>query len=101
MIVVGYSDYSFKGEDGCVIEGIKIYCIEPSDSDFTTGNTVSYVTASPDRYTQHPLVGSVVDVVYGKRNNGMAYVKKVIVSDDIVDSIDLSSVPEFQSSDLI
>lgn len=91
MIVVGYSDYSFKGEDGKVIEGIKIYCIEPSDSDFTTGNTVSVVSASPDRYSKHPLIGSVVDVVYGKRNNGLAYVKRVVVSDDVIDVLDLSS----------
>lgn len=91
MIVVGYSDYSFKGEDGKVIEGIKIYCIEPSDSDFTTGNTVSVVSTSPDRYSKHPLIGSVVDVVYGKRNNGLAYVKRVVVSDDVIDVLDLSS----------
>lgn len=91
MIVVGYSDYSFKGEDGKVIEGIRIYCIEPSDSDFTTGNTVSVVSALPDRYSKHPLIGSVVDVVYGKRNNGLAYVKRVVVSDDVIDVLDLSS----------
>lgn len=100
MIVVGYSDYSFNGEDGHHIEGIKIYCIEPSDSDFTTGNIVSVVSAPSNRYSKHPLIGSVVDVVYGKRNNGLAYVKKIVVSDDFVDSIDLSSVPDFQSSDL-
>lgn len=95
MIVVGYSDYSFKGEDGKVIEGIKIFGLEPSDSDFTTGNTVSVVSASPDRFSKHPLIGSVVDVVYGKRNNGLAYVKKVIVSDDVIDVLDLSS-PDFK-----
>lgn len=92
MIVVGYSDYSFKGEDGRDIEGIKIYGVEPSDSDFITGNTVSVVSAPPNRYSKHPLIGSVVDVVYGKRNNGLAYVKKIIVSDDVVDVVDLSSL---------
>lgn len=91
MIVVGYSDYSFKLEDGRDIEGIKIYCVEPSDSDFITGNIVSVVSAPPNRYSKHPLIGSVVDVVYGKRNNGLAYVKKVIVSDDVIDVLDLSS----------
>lgn len=95
MIVVGYSDYSFKGEDGRDIEGIKIYCIEPSDSDFVSGNTVSVVSAPPNRYSKHPLIGSVVDVVYGKRNNGLAYVKKVVVSDDVIDVLDLSS-PDFK-----
>ena len=91
MIVVGYSDYSFKGDDGKAIEGIKIYCVEPSDSDFTTGNTVCVVSAPPNRYSKHPLIGSVVDVVYGKRNNGLAYVKKIIVSDNVIDVLDLSS----------
>lgn len=91
MIVVGYSDYSFKGDDGRDIKGIKIYCIEPSDSDFLCGNTVSVVSASPDRYSKHPLIGSVIDVVYGKRNNGLAYVKKILVSDDVIDVLDLSS----------
>lgn len=95
MIVVGYSDYSFKGEDGRDIVGIKIYCVEPSDSDFITGNTVSVVSAPPDRYSKHPLIGSVVDVVYGKRNNGLAYVKNIIVSDDVIDVLDLSS-PDFK-----
>ena len=95
MIVVGYSDYSFKGEEGRDIEGIKIYCVEPSDSDFTTGNTVCVVSAPPNRYSKHPLIGSVVDVVYGKRNNGLAYVKKIIVSDDLIDVLDLSS-PDFK-----
>lgn len=95
MIVVGYSDYSFKGEDGRDIAGIKIYCVEPSDSDFTTGNTVSVVSAPPDRYSKHPLIGSVVDVVYGKRNNGLAYVKKIVVFDDVIDVLDLSS-PDFK-----
>ena len=38
MIVVGYSDYSFTGEDGKLIEGIKIYCVEPSEYDSTDGN---------------------------------------------------------------
>lgn len=95
MIVVGYSDYSFKGEDGKAIEGIKIYCVEPSDSDFTTGNIVSVVSARPDRYSKHPLIGSVVDVVYGKRNNGLAYVNKIIVSDDVINVLDLSS-PDFK-----
>lgn len=91
MIVVGYSDYSFKGEDGRLIEGTKIYCIVSSDSDFIFGNTVSVVSAPPDRYSKHPIIGSVVDVVYGKRNNGLAYVKKIIVSDDVIDVLDLSS----------
>lgn len=95
MIVVGYSDYSFTGEDGKAIEGIKIYCVEPSDSDFITGNTVSVVSASPNRYSKHPLIGSVVDVVYGKRYNGMAYVKNIIVSDDVIDVLDFSS-PDFK-----
>lgn len=95
MIVVGYSDYSFKGDDGKSIEGIKIYCVEPSDSDFITGNIVSVVSAPPDRYSKHPFVGSVLDVVYGKRNNGLAYVKKIIVSDDVIDVLDLSS-PDFK-----
>ena len=95
MIVVGYSDYSFKGDDGKAIDGIKIYCVEASDSDYTTGNTVSIVSARPDRYSKHPLIGSVVDVVYGKRNNGLAYVKKIIVSDDVIDVLDLSS-PDFK-----
>lgn len=95
MIVVGYSDYSFKDEDGRDIEGIKIYCVEPSYSDFITGNTVSVVSALPNRYSKHPLIGSVVDVVYGKRNNGMAYVKNIIVSDDVIDVLDLSS-PDFK-----
>lgn len=91
MIVVGYSDYSFKGDDGHDIVGIKIYCIESSDSDFVTGNIVSVISAPPNRYSKHPLIGSVVDVVYGKRNNGMAYVKKIIVSDDVLDVLDFSS----------
>lgn len=91
MIVVGYSDYSFKAEEGRDIAGIKIYCIEPSDSDFVSGNTVSVVSAPPNRYSKHPLIGSVVDVVYGKRNNGLAYVKKIVVSDDVIDVLDLSS----------
>lgn len=91
MIVVGYSDYSFKAEDGRDIEGTKIYCVEPSDSEFTTGNIVSVVSAPPTRYSKHPLIGSVVDVVYGKRNNGLAYVKKIVVSDDVIDVLDLSS----------
>lgn len=91
MIVVGYSDYSFNGEDGRNIEGIKIYCVEPSDFDFITGNNVSVVSASTNRYSKHPLIGSVVDVVYGKRNNGLAYVKKIIVTDDVIDVLDLSS----------
>ena len=95
MIVVGYSDYSYKDEQGKPIEGIKIYCFEPSDSDFVTGNTVSVVSAPPDRYSKHPLIGSVVDVVYGKRNNGLAYVKKILVSDDVIDVLDLSS-PDFK-----
>lgn len=97
MIVVGYSDYSFKGEEGRDIEGIKIYCIEPSDpdSDFVSGNTVSVVSAPPNRYSKHPLIGSVVDVVYGKRDNGLAYVKKIVVSDDVIDVLDLSS-PDFK-----
>ena len=99
MIVVGYSDYSFKDADGRNIEGIKIYCFEPcdsdSDSDFVCGNTVSVVSAPPNRYSKHPLIGSVVDVVYGKRNNGLAYVKKIVVSDDIIDVLDLSS-PDFK-----
>lgn len=95
MIVVGYSDYSFKGDDGRDIEGIKIYCVEPSDFDLITGNNVSVVSAPPNRYSKHPLIGSVVDVVYGKRNNGLAYVKKVIVSDDVIDVLDLSS-PDFK-----
>lgn len=92
MIVVGYSDFSFKGEDGRDIEGIKIYCIDSSDFDFVSGNTVSVVSAPPNRYSKHPLIGSVVNVVYGKRNNGLAYVKKIIVSDDVVDVLDLSSL---------
>lgn len=91
MIVVGYSDYSFTGEDGRHIEGIKIYLLEPSESDFTVGNTVSVVSAPPIRYSKHPLIGSVVDVVYGKRKNGLAYVKRIVVSDDVIDVIDLSS----------
>lgn len=95
MIVVGYSDYSFKGEDGRNIEGIKIYCIEPSDFDSVSGNTVSVVSAPPNRYSKHPLIGSVVDVFYGKRNNGLAYVKKIVVSDDVIDVLDLSS-PDFK-----
>lgn len=95
MIVVGYSDYSFKGEDGRNIEGIKIYCIEPSDFDFITGNTVSVVSAPPNRFSKHPLIGSVVDVVYGRRNNGLAYVKNIIVSDDVINVLDLSS-PDFK-----
>lgn len=94
MIVVGYSDYSFKGEDGRNIEGIKIYCVESSDSEFITGNTVSVVSAPPTRYSKHPFIGSVVDVVYGKRNNGLAYVKKIVVSDEIVSCIDLSCDPD-------
>lgn len=95
MVVVGYSDYSFKAEDGRDIVGTKIYCVEPSDSDFTTGNTVSVVSAPPNRYSKHPLIGSVVDVVYGKRNNGMAYVKNIIVFDDVIDVLDLSS-PDYK-----
>ena len=95
MIVVGYSDYSFTADDGRDIEGIKIYCIESSDSDFITGNFVSVVSAPPDRYSKHPLIGSVVDVVFGRRNNGLAYVKKIIVSDDVIDVLDLSS-PNFE-----
>lgn len=95
MIVVGYSDYSFNGEDGRHIEGIKIYCVEPSDSEFTTGNIVSVVSAFSNRYNKHPLIGSVVDVVYGRRTNGLAYVKKIIVSDDVIDVLDLSS-PDFK-----
>lgn len=95
MIVVGYSDYSFKGDDGRDIDGIKIYCVESSDSDFITGNTVSVVSAPPNRFSKHPLIGSVVDVVYGKRNNGLAYVKKIVVSDDVIDVVDLSS-PDFK-----
>lgn len=95
MIVVGYSDYSFKGDDGRDIEGIKIYCVEPSDSDFINGYIVSVVSAPPNRYSKHPLIGSSVDVVYGKRNNGLAYVKKIIVSDDVIDVLDLSS-PDFK-----
>ena len=94
MIVVGYSDYSFKGEDGRDIEGIKIYCVEPSDSEFTTGYIVSVVSAPPTRYSKHPLIGSVVDVVYGKRNNGLAYVKKILVSDEIVSCVDFSCHPD-------
>lgn len=95
MIVVGFSDYSFTGEDGRDVEGIKIYCVDSSDSDFVTGNIVSVVSAPPNRYSKHPLIGSVVDVVYGKRNNGLAYVKKIIVSDDVIDVLDLSS-PDFK-----
>lgn len=95
MVVVGFSDYSFKGDDGRAIEGIKIYCVEPSDSNFITGNTVSVVSAPPDKYSKHPLIGSVVSVVYGKRNNGLAYVNKIIVSDDVIDVLDLSS-PDFK-----
>ena len=94
MIVVGYSDYSFKAEDGRVIEGIKIYCVEPSDSEFIKGNTVSVFSAPPTRYSKHPLIGSVVDVVYGRRTNGLAYVKKIVVSDEIVSCIDLSCDPD-------
>lgn len=95
MIVVGYSDYSFKDEDGRPFEGIKIYCVEPSDSDFVSGNIVSVVSAPPNRYSKHPLIGSVVDVIYGKRTNGLAYVKEIIVSDDVLDVLDLSS-PDFK-----
>lgn len=95
MICVGFSDYSFKDDDGRLIEGIKIYCVEPSDFDYITGNTVSVVSAPPNRYSKHPLIGSVVDVVYGKRNNGLAYIKKIIVSDDVIDVLDLSS-PDFK-----
>ena len=95
MIVVGYSDYSFKGEDGRQIEGIKIFCIEPSNFDFVSGNTVSVVTAPPNRYSKHPLIGSSVEVVYGRRSNGLAYVKNIVVSDDVIDVIDLSS-PDFK-----
>lgn len=91
MIVVGYCDYSFRGEEDRVIEGIKIYCIEPSDFDFVSGNTVSVVSAPLNRYSKHPLIGSVVDVVYGKRTNGLAYVKNIVVSDDVIDVLDLSS----------
>jgi hypothetical protein len=91
MVVVGYSDYSFKGEEGRLIEGIKIYCIEPSDFDFVSGNIVSVVSAPNNRYSKHPLIGSLVDVVYGKRHNGLAYVKKIVVSDDLIDVLDLSS----------
>ena len=91
MIVVGYSDYSFKGDDGRDIVGIKIYGIESSDFDFVSGNIVSVVSAPTNRFSKHPLIGSVVEVVYGKRNNGLAYVKKVIVTDDVVDVLDLSS----------
>lgn len=95
MIVVGFSDYSFNAEDGRHIEGIKIYCVESSDFDFISGHTVSVVSAPTNRYSKHPLIGSVIDVVYGKRNNGLAYVKKIIVSDDVVDVLDLSS-PDFK-----